>query len=1172
MVALVVLTATVIGVLTYRNITALVLPRSLARLNIHARLLGLDLESSRRGAQNFVLGITAAGPLEGMIRARVARGIDPVEGLTEAGWAARLANRFVAEIRPRPDYLQIRMIGVDDGGRELVRVEHSSTGEVRVVPDAELARRADQEYFRQAIELRAGQVYVSPIDLSRESTESGTLRIPVLRVATPVHLPDGRVFAILITDIDMRPVLTRLRSNTLPGAQVFVVNAQGDFLVHPDASKEFGFELGRPLRLQDEIPEFAQLLKADDTSPRIVENRAGVRLGIGWNTIQIAEGPRVTVVETIPYQLLMEAAALTRRVSLLGGLVAVLCAGLLSAVLARSLTRPLVLMTNAVAAFGRNETMSVPTGASGEIGILARAFATMATEVRENTAALRKEIQDRQIAEEKFRLAVEGSPSGQIMVDSDGVMVLVNAEVEQLFGYGREELIGQPIEMLVAQDFCIEHREHRIKFAAGPRPRRMGTGRDLFGIRKNGTRFQVEVGLTPINTANGLFVLGQVIDISERKRAEVELRQYAEREQLFIAAVKSSDDAIVTKTLDGTITGWNAGAERLFGYKAVEAIGQPIDIIVPLELRSDVHAMVDRIAKGEKIEHHETVRLSKEGRRIDISLSISPVKSASGTIIGAAKVARDITAKKKAREALLESEQMARGVIDSSLDAFIQLDEAGLVTDWNPQATAIFGWSRTEAIGQNLGKLIIAPAQREMHEERIANLLKTAQSSTVGVRFQEHCIGRDGKPLVVDVAVTALHRREGFVFNGFVRDITEKIAAEEQLRQAQKMEAVGQLTGGIAHDFNNMLTVITGTIDILAAEVTHKPQLAAVAKLISDAADRGAELTSRLLVFARKQPLQPQETDINALLAETKKLIQPTLGAQIEIEQKLESSAWRALIDPTQLTTAIMNLAVNARDAMPDGGKLTLETGNVFLDDSYAKTNTDIQTGEYVMIAVSDTGIGIPEAIRDKVFDPFFSTKEVGKGTGLGLSMVYGFVKQSGGHIKIYSEVEHGTTIRLYLPRTATSANVLHAATPPDHVEGGLETILIVEDDKMVLNYVITQIEGLGYSVISAVNAAEALAIIDSGAHFDLLFTDVMMPGPMNGRQLAEEAANRRSHLRVLFTSGYTENAMIHHGRLGPGVHLLAKPYRRSELARMIRVVLDEAPQSRRGPELRNVG
>jgi nitrogen-specific signal transduction histidine kinase/CheY-like chemotaxis protein len=395
------------------------------------------------------------------------------------------------------------------------------------------------------------------------------------------------------------------------------------------------------------------------------------------------------------------------------------------------------------------------------------------------------------------------------------------------------------------------------------------------------------------------------------------------------------------------------------------------------------------------------------------------------------------------------------------------------------------------------------------------------------------------------------------VFNAFVRDLTQKIAAEEQLRQAQKMEAIGQLTGGVAHDFNNVLTVITGTIDILAEEVSGKPTLAAIVKLISEAADRGAELTAHLLAFARKQPLRPHEVDVNRLVVESARLMRPTLGEHIEIKSTLADQLWTALVDPGQLSSALLNLAINARDAMPNGGKLVLETKNVTFDEEYAAANGDVQAGSYVMVAVSDTGVGMAAAIVDRVFEPFFSTKEVGKGTGLGLSMVYGFVKQSGGHIKVYSEEGHGTTFRLYLPQA--DAPAVEIAEPAPEIEGGHETILVVEDDELVRAYVGTQLQGLGYQTLSAANGAQALAIADSGAAFDLLFTDVIMPGAFNGRQLAEAMTQRRPSLKVLFTSGYTENAIIHHGRLDSGVLLLAKPYRKLDLAHMLRIALGSA-------------
>ncbi|WJR77133.1 ATP-binding protein [Bradyrhizobium sp. NP1] len=389
-----------------------------------------------------------------------------------------------------------------------------------------------------------------------------------------------------------------------------------------------------------------------------------------------------------------------------------------------------------------------------------------------------------------------------------------------------------------------------------------------------------------------------------------------------------------------------------------------------------------------------------------------------------------------------------------------------------------------------------------------------------------------------------------------VQRFQEMEASEAQLRQSQKMEAIGQLTGGVAHDFNNILTVITGTIEILGDAVKDRPSLAEIANLISAAAARGADLTRHLLAFSRQQPLQPRSTDVNALVVDAARLLRPTLGEHVEIESMLAHDPAPALIDPSQLSTAILNLALNARDAMPNGGKLTLETRNAVLDEDYARMNSEVKPGSYVMIAVSDTGEGIPASLLDKVFEPFFTTKDVGKGSGLGLSMVYGFVKQSNGHIKIYSEEGHGTTVKLYLPACTGAPEALTAETSILGDQHGDESILIVEDDALVREYVVTHVGRFGYRTLAAGNAAEALAIIDSRERIDLLFTDVIIPGGMNGRQLAAEALKRRPELKVLYTSGYTENAIVHHGRLDAGVLLLAKPYVSSDLARMLRTAL----------------
>jgi PAS domain S-box-containing protein len=635
-----------------------------------------------------------------------------------------------------------------------------------------------------------------------------------------------------------------------------------------------------------------------------------------------------------------------------------------------------------------------------------------------------------------------------------------------------------------------------------------------------------------------------------RRQAAFDRDHHRERESLFSAVVESSNDAIITKSLDGVITGWNPAAERLFGFTAVEAVGERIELIVPPDKHVEVREILRRVSKGEAIEHFETLRLHKDGREIDVSLGISPIRSATGEIVGASKIARDITESRRTQKALNQEIEERRRIFETSQDLILVTDTAGTFVQVSPSSMTILGYAAAEMIGHSAIEFIhpddLDSTRAEMRAARRGRLMRN---------FETRYVHKDGKAVMLTwMGVWSEPVRRHF-FVG--RDLTEKREAEAQIRQAQKMDAVGQLTGGVAHDFNNILTVITGTIGILTEAVADQPQLVAIARMIDEAAERGASLTRHLLAFARKQPLQPREVDVNALALETAKLLHPTLGEHIEIAPKLAADAWTALVDPNQLSTAILNLALNARDAMPDGGKLTLETNNVHLDENYASMHNEVTAGNYVMIAISDTGSGIRAGDLEKVFEPFFTTKEVGKGTGLGLSMVFGFVKQSNGHVKIYSEEGHGTTVKIYLPR-ATGLNQTVAellATP--RIEGGHEVVLVVEDDALVRRYVVTQVASLGYTTLEASNAVEALDVIGNAAAVDLLFTDVIMPGPMNGRQLVDEALKRQPSLKTLFTSGYTENAIVHHGRLDSGVLLLAKPYRKSDLARMMRMALD---------------
>jgi len=510
--------------------------------------------------------------------------------------------------------------------------------------------------------------------------------------------------------------------------------------------------------------------------------------------------------------------------------------------------------------------------------------------------------------------------------------------------------------------------------------------------------------------------------------------------------------------------------------------------------------------------------------------------------------------RKRVEQALLESEQRSRDYAETASDWFWESGPEHEFTNVSGNLD-IFGLNPQAMIGKRRGFLA---ADLESEPEKWRRYKTTLERHEPFRSFEYRCIDAEGHQRFLSVSGRPVFDAAGRFtgYRGTTTDLTERREAEERLRQSQKMEAVGQLTGGIAHDFNNILTVIIGTIELLADDVADRPQSAGLAQMIDEAATRGADLTRQLLAFARKQTLRPRETDINALIIDTARLLRPTLGEQIEIESMLDESAWRAMIDPSQLSTALINLAVNARDAMPNGGKLRFATANITLG---ADADPEVRAGPYVIIAVSDTGIGIPASLLDKVFEPFFTTKESGKGTGLGLSMVYGFVKQSGGQIKVTSQEGQGTTIKLYLPRSSGAAEKADEA-PTSALQGGNETILVVEDDALTRKFVVSQLESLGYKIVSAATGTEALALVAHGLTFDLLFTDVIMPGGLNGRQLAEEIAQRLPSLRVLYTSGYAENAIVHDGQLDPGIALLNKPYRKADLARRIRETLSQRP------------
>jgi PAS domain S-box-containing protein len=441
----------------------------------------------------------------------------------------------------------------------------------------------------------------------------------------------------------------------------------------------------------------------------------------------------------------------------------------------------------------------------------------------------------------------------------------------------------------------------------------------------------------------------------------------------------------------------------------------------------------------------------------------------------------------------------------------------------------------------------------------------------------------EGRPVrVVGVNVDVTERKRAIAqLRSFTETLEERVhertreleaenearrKAEEALRQAQKMDAVGQLTGGVAHDFNNLLTIIQGGLDMIGRQISTLDGSPAVSRILRgkdmaiEGVRRAAKLTSRLLAFARQQPLDPKTIDPNKLVSGVCELLRRTLGEAVLLETVLAGGLWRTHVDANQLENALVNLAVNARDAMPGGGKMTIETANCHLDEAYVSGLTEsVSVGQYVMIAVADSGLGMDRTTLEKAFEPFFTTKGVGKGTGLGLSQVYGFVRQSAGHVRIYSELGEGTTVKIYLPRhVGAEEHATEISGPSDPIQAvGAESILLVEDDEALRAYGVELLNDLGYSVLAAANAAGALEIIERGHKIDLLFTDVVMPGGMNGRELANEAMRRRPGLKVLFTTGYTRNAIVHRGRLDPGLQMIGKPFTYQELGTRIRAILD---------------
>ncbi|GAB7537793.1 PAS domain S-box protein [Burkholderia sp. 3C] len=629
----------------------------------------------------------------------------------------------------------------------------------------------------------------------------------------------------------------------------------------------------------------------------------------------------------------------------------------------------------------------------------------------------------------------------------------------------------------------------------------------------------------------------------------------------------TGDYSICTLAPDGRILSWNRGGERIHDCRSADIVGRHFSGFYPEHDRAagvPGHALAGAAEHG----HHAGLgwRLRSGGAPFWASVVMTALRGDDGTLLGFVEVVRDLSDEKAAYDAALENERQFRLLVQGVVDyAIFMLSPDGRVVSWNPGAERIKGYTAEQIVGSHFSRFYTPEDVADGVPERA---LATARDEG---RFEAEGwrVRRDGSRFLAHVVIDVI-RHDGVIvgFAKVTRDITERRKAAEQLDQAraalfqsQKMEALGQLTGGVAHDFNNVLQVLRGNLDLLTHRHEHDPWTLERLQKAIDATERGSRLAAHLLAFGRQQALQPLVVSPERQLREMDALLRRTLGDAIEIDTVVAPGLWFAMLDPHQFENAVLNLAVNAREAMPEGGKLTLELSNETLDEGYVAAEPDVLPGQYVMLAVTDNGVGMSHDVLARAFDPFFSTKPEGIGTGLGLSMAYGFVKQSGGHIRIYSEVGYGTTVKAYFPMTYEAL----AATPcaaPETPQQGSETVLVVEDDLSVQSTVIDTLTGLGYEVLKASDAHQALAVIGSGARIDVLFTDVVMPGPLSSPEMARLAKQQLPALKVLFTSGYTRNAIVHGGRLDPGVELLSKPYSRQQLATRLRGLLSAAGEA----------
>jgi two-component system cell cycle sensor histidine kinase/response regulator CckA len=742
----------------------------------------------------------------------------------------------------------------------------------------------------------------------------------------------------------------------------------------------------------------------------------------------------------------------------------------------------------------------------------------------------------------------QDNPCAMWAYDLESRKVLcANTAALLLYGYSEEEFLSLGLASILAEDDIGDF----IEAGRTLTPRRSSSRASRYR-RKDGAVITSIDRLSTLESSVGKPIVVVSLPPDEGP-PNLALRA---KDDIYRIVSENSTDIIALIDAEGNLVYASPSHKKQLGHDPAELLGTSMFLNIHPDDVDIVQASWANLHEAGSATASVRVRNASGEYRVLEAVGSFVTFQGSNYVLASA---RDITERAEAERALRESEEHLSSIIETSLDAVISMDESGMVTGWNHLAEVIFGWTEEEAIGSVLSQLVIPEEYRQAHNEGLKRFLATGQENILNKRVEMTAAKKSGELLPVELTISQARERDRFVFHGFVRDLSAQRRLEEQLLEARKLESIGRLAGGIAHDFNNVLTAILGYAEIAEGHVNDPARTATYLREISKAGEKAASLTAQLLAFARRQIVEAKLIDLNELTRGVESILARLLGEHIKLTITTSPSQLVTRADPGQLEHVLINLATNARDAMPEGGALSIETTVTDIDAEIAERHPGLDPGKYAVLSVSDTGHGMDEQVRGRIFEPFFTTKEVGKGTGLGLATVYGAVKQSGGHISVYSEPGDGTTFRVYLPLHAGDIAPADEAREIESPSGQVsETILLAEDDDAVRQLAATALRENGYVVLSASGAQEALMLADEyDGDIHLLISDVVMP-EMRGNVLAEKLLKRRPNSKVLLMSGYTDSDALNRGILENGWHYLQKPFSTSLLANTVREILGQ--------------